>query len=381
MGKRGNSEGTIRKRPDGRWEGRLILENGTRKSLYGKTRAEVVRQLDQAKRDREQGVTASSGHQTVGQYLTSWLADVKQHQVGRSSHYRYSRNVRLHLVPGLGTHPLAKLTAQMVQSFYARKLEQGYASATVQHMHMTLHDALDDAMQMGLVHRNVAAVVQAPRILRAERMVLSEDQARALLVAVEGERLEALIVLTLATGMRRGELVALRWADVDLEATTLWVRRTLTCTDQGYEWSDGKTRHSRRMIALPATVVEALRRHRVQQLQERLHLGDAWAENDLVFADEIGGRLPLYRLHSAGWFGKMLRRAGLPSIYFHDLRHTAATLLLARGVNPKVVSEMLGHSSVAITLGLYGHVTPHMQRQAATTMDAVLRGDGGHAGV
>jgi integrase len=161
---------------------------------------------------------------------------------------------------------------------------------------------------------------------------------------------------------------------VDLDGGFLQMRRTLRRTEQGFEWGDGKTTHSRRKIALSATVVEALGRHRLRQSEERAQVGDAWEETDLVFPNEIGGRLPLNYFYGAGWFGQLLRQVGLPVMRFHDLRHTAATLLLGRGVNPKVVSEILGHSSVAITLELYGHVTPHMQRDAVATMDSVLRG-------
>ncbi len=371
--KRGNSEGTIRKRKsDGRWEARLVLVSGERKSLYTKTRQEAARVLADAIRDREQGITASTERQTVEAFLSSWLDTVKKHEVRPSGYARYVVDVRNHLIPGLGRHPLSKLTAQQVQAFYAQKLDDGYAAATVQHMHVALHGALDYAIGLGLVHRNVADMVKSPRIIRREMAILSEAQARSLLSAVQGERLEALIVLAISTGMREGELIALRWRDVDLENASLQVRRTLQRTLDGYAWEDAKTSHSRRRIALSDGTIEALRRHRAHQAEERLLLGEAWENLDLVFPNPVGGRLSQFTFKTRSWFGRMLRRAELPMIRFHDLRHTAATLLLARGVNPKVVSEMLGHSSVAVTLSLYGHVTPHMQKEAAKTMDAVL---------
>jgi integrase len=166
--------------------------------------------------------------------------------------------------------------------------------------------------------------------------------------------------------------MALQWADLDLEKANLQVRHTVQRTPQGYVIDEAKTDYSRRSIALSATVVQALRRHRQAQIEERLLLGPAWQDLDLVFCNEGGGRLSKHFFQGYRWFGRTLRAAQLPLVRFHDLRHTAATLLLARGVNPKVVSEMLGHSSVAITLGLYGHVTPHMQRHAAQTMDEVF---------
>ena len=204
-------------------------------------------------------------------------------------------------------------------------------------------------------------------------MPLTEEQARTFLKACEGHRYEALYVLALATGMRRGELLALKWGDVDLDGGGLQIQRNLQSTSAGYVFARPKTKRSRRRIALSTSVIAALRYHRAQQEEERLKLGEAWANLDLVFPNAVG------RLYEASNFVRrqfkpLLRRAGLPVIRFHDLRHTAATLLLARAVNPKVVSEMLGHSNVSITLNIYGHVFPHMQQEAADLMDRVLWG-------
>jgi integrase len=183
--------------------------------------------------------------------------------------------------------------------------------------------------------------------------------------------LEALAVMALATGMREGELLALRWPDLDLDRATLLVQANLIWTPGGFEFEEAKTAHSRRRIALPRTAVDALRMHRARQAEERLRLGAAWTDLDLVFVNTLGGPYDASNLRN--WFYRVLKRAGLPRVRFHDLRHTAATLLLARGVNVKVVSEMLGHANVGITLSIYGHVLPHMQQQATDTMDAVLR--------
>jgi len=297
---------------------------------------------------------------------------VKLHTTEPSSYVRTRYDVRGCIIPSLGHHQLAKLTAQQVQTFYAHKLGEGYATATVRHMHTTLRDALQNALKLGLVHRNVADMVEPPRIQQAEMTALTEQQARMLLDAVAGERLEALVVLALATGMREGELIALRWRDLDLDGGLVQVSRTLKQTSQGRQFGKAKSKRSRRPIALPTSADAVLRRHRAQQVEERLRLGEAWQDNDLVFCDEIGRRLSPSRFNAIGWFGRVVRRAGVPAIRFHDLRHTAATLLLARGINVKVVSEMLGHANISITLSLYGHVLPHMQREAAATMDEVL---------
>jgi integrase len=200
----------------------------------------------------------------------------------------------------------------------------------------------------------------------------TEQQVQQLLEAARGDRLEALIVLALATGMREGELMALRWDDVDLDKAALLVRANLVLTREGRIREEAKTGASRRRIALPSIAVEGLRHHRARQAQERLQLGPAWQDLNLVFPNTLGGYYDVNNWR-ARWFSRLLRRAGLPRIRPHDLRHTSATLLLARGVPVKVVSEMLGHANVGITLSVYGHVLPHMQEQAASTMDTLLR--------
>jgi len=218
-------------------------------------------------------------------------------------------------------------------------------------------------------------VEDPPRRASRKMAVYTEEQVRTLLQAATGDRLEALCVLVLATGMRMGELLALTWEDVNLGREMLTVRMTLQRhRGEGLMAEEAKTDHSKRVIALPRTAVEALRQHRMRQAEERERLGEAWTDLDLVFPNTIG-RPTEPNSFRYRWWNRLVRRAGLPRIRFHDLRHTAATLLLARGVPVKVVSEMLGHANVSITLNLYGHVLPHMQQQAAETMDGILRGD------
>jgi integrase len=214
-------------------------------------------------------------------------------------------------------------------------------------------------------------LVDAPRMRHHEMATLSEEQARAFLTATVGDRLEALFVLALATGMRQGELLALKWRDVDFSSGTLQVWATLQHTLAGYEFRKPKTAHSRRRIALSELAQEALRLHYTRQVEERRHADPGWQDLDLVFPTRIGGPKDGYNLLRQSFF-PLLRRANLPCMRFHNLRHIAATLLLGRGINPKIVSEMLGHSHIAITLHLYSHVTSHMQQQAADAMDAAL---------
>ena len=370
-GKRGNNEGSIRLRSDGRWEARVTLPTGEQRSLYGKTRQEVAAKLTAALRAKDTGLPVIGERLTVKGWLTSWLEQV-QPTVKPQTFRRYEQLVRVHLVPDLGRLPLSKLGAHHLSTRWAKMLASGSAPRTVHHTHTVLHKALEDALRLGLVARNVCDLVDPPRAPQAEMHILTPEQVHTLLAAAEGDRLEALYVVALSTGMRAGEIMALKWSAVDLARGTLQVRATLQYTrGAGYTFAEPKTKRSRRQIALPAIAVDALRAHRARQLEERLHMGEVWEEMDLVFPNTIGRPLDgtnLLRMQ----FYPLLKRAGLPRVRLHDLRHTAATLLLGQSINPKIVSELLGHASVAITLDLYSHCLPDMQQQAAAAMDAVL---------
>jgi integrase len=375
MAKRGHGEGSVYREKDGTWRAALSLspkEGGGRRFFRGQTRQEVQQKLAAARRAQEDGLPQVTGRQTVEHYLTSWLETVKP-TVRPRTWKRYAELMNQHAVPALGKTSLAKLTAQQVQRLYSAKLEEGLSSSTVHHLHAVLHRALKQAVRLGLVARNVTDVVDVPRMAEHDLHVLDREQVQQLLTAVAGDRLEALYVLAVSTGMRQGELLALRWQDVDLERRTVQVRATLQRTkEHGYVLAPPKTKRSRRQITLTSAACTALRVHRVRQAEERLALGPAWDTTyDLVFPNTIGKPMDgtnLLHYH----FYPLLKREDLPRIRFHDLRHTAATLLLGRGVNPKIVSEMLGHASIGITLDIYSHVLPDMQQHAAAEMDAAL---------
>jgi integrase len=370
-GRRGNNEGSLTKRPDGRWEARITLADGKRKSYYGKTRQEAAKRLAAAVRDQNVGLPIVGEKQNLAQYLTYWL-EVVRPTIKPRTYRLYEMFVRVHIAPGLGTTALARLSPQHIQAFYAGRLETGLSSTSVRHIHDVLHRALDAALKLGLVQRNVTELIDPPRMRHHEMTVLTPEQVRAFLAAAKRDRYYALYVLALTTGMRQGELLALKWRDVDLESAKLNVRATLQpVKGQGFVLSAPKTKRSRRTIALTSTAVEALRDHQRQQEIEREKLGAAWAHHDLVFPNTVGRPFDGIHLLQRN-FRPLLERAGLPRIRFHDLRHTTATLLLGRGINPKIVSEMLGHAQVAITLDIYSHVMPHMQEQAVAAMDALL---------
>ncbi len=223
--------------------------------------------------------------------------------------------------------------------------------------------------------RNAAADVDSPRVLTPEMRPLSPIQTRKLLEVAKGDRFEALYVLAITTGMRQGELLGLKWEDVDLKSGVVRVRRTLTLAKGGPRLTEPKTRGSRRSIRLTSGAVDALRRHQGRQEAERATAGDKWKDWALVFSIRVGTPIRRDNLHNKSW-KPLLQRAGLPDIRFHDLRHTCATLLLTKGIHPKIVSEMLGHSSIAITLDTYSHVIPGLGEAAAEAMEDALGDEG-----
>lgn len=369
--KRGNNEGSLSRRPDGRWEARITLEDGRRKSFYGKTRQEAARQLTQALRDRDAGLPIVGEKQTLAQYLALWLKDIAP-TIRPRSLQRYEEAVRLHINPHLGATTLSRLVPQQLQTFYTLKLEEGLAPATVARLHAVLRRSLGEAFRLGLVQRNVATLVRAPRPTHHEMRTFSPEQARTLLEAAHDDPLEALYVLAITTGMRRGELLALHWADINLDERFLQVRYTVQhVKGGGYIFAPPKTPRSRRKIALTGMAVEALRRHRRRQLEQRVELGAEWHDEDLIFTSADGHAIRANHVLQR-MFTPLLQRAGLPLIRFHDLRHTAATLLLLQGIHPKVVSEMLGHATVSMTLDTYSHVLPDMQKDATAALDRLL---------
>ena len=270
----------------------------------------------------------------------------------------------------LGGVKLKALSPTHVRGLYKEKLSS-LSPRTVQYIHVTLHKALKQAVSDGLIPRNATEAVKPPQVRREEIRPLTPEQVKMLLEAASGDRLEALYVLAVHTGLRQGELLGLKWDDIDLETGTLQVRRALTTAKGGPRLAAPKTKGSRRRVSLTGSAAQALKSHLERQLEEIDRAGSLWQENGLVFASETGAPLDRRDLTSRR-FKPLLKRAGLTHFRFHDLRHTCATLLLTQNVNPKVVSEMLGHSSIAITLDTYSHVLPNMQDSAAHALEVAL---------
>ena len=373
MGKRGNGEGSITRRKNGGWMAQFTVytANGRkRKTLYGKTRQEVATKLAKALSDREGGLVFDAEGLKLGEYLGRWLEDSVKGTVRNTTYERYEQISRMHIVPMLGGVKLKALSPTHVRGLYKEKLSS-LSPRTIQYIHVTLHKALKQAVRDGLIPRNATEAVKPPQVPREEISPMSPEQVKMLLDAASGDRLEALYVLAVHSGLRQGELLGLKWDDIDLEAGALHVRRALTTARGGPRLAAPKTKGSRRRVSLTGAAAEALKGHLECQLEEIDRAGSLWQENGLVFASEAGAPLDRRDVTSRR-FKPLLERAGLPHFRFHDLRHTCATLLLTQNVNPKVVSEMLGHSSIAITLDTYSHVLPTMQDSAARALENAL---------
>lgn len=371
--RRGNGEGSIYQRSDGRWCAQSVL-SGKRRFVYAKTRREVQKKLRDLQSNADQGILPPSERPTVQQHLDRWLRDIVQPSVRPATHASYSQLARLYIVPAFGRVRIGELQPSHLQTLYADLQRRGLSASTVQRTHAVLRRSLRHALDTGLVHRNVASIAHPPTPRRAEMQTLDAEQARALIAMARGTRHEAMLTLALHSGMRAGELLGLKWTDVDLDTATLRVRRQLT--KEG-DFTEPKTPQSRRRIDLSPSLVNCLREHHSLQMEVRLQAGDRWKDRGLVFCSirswpEPGGSPLVYR-NVVRDFKKLLRAAGLPTIRFHDLRHTAATLMLLQNVPVKVVSERLGHANIVLTLQTYSHALPTMGKDAAEKMDALLR--------
>ena len=372
MGRRGNGEGSItRRKSDGLYMARYTVQTDTgtkRRTVYAKTRKEVAEKLTGAMSDAAKGITADGGPKTVGAFLTSWLEDSVRGSVRKSTYDRNESLCRVHLMPSLGRKKLKTLGAANVAGFYRARLDSGCSAASVHKMHETLHKALKQAVRWGYMTKNPADDVDPPKAHTEEVTPLTREEAQRFLDAARGDRLEALYVVALHTGLRQGELLALRWEDVDIEEKSLMVRRTLTRDGGRLAVGPTKTAKGRRTVKLTRDAAAALREHLTRQLEEIDVLGDSYRPGGLVFATSKGTPVNPTNLRKRS-FAPLLVRAGLPHQTFHQLRHTAATILLLKNVNPKIVSEMLGHASIAITLDTYSHVLPNMQDSAVAAME------------
>jgi integrase len=370
--KRSNGEGSITRRKDGLYMARYTVQTATgtkRKTLYSKDREDVAEKLVDALSNRNQGLVFDAGSQTVGEYMEQWLQTSARGSIRESTYESYRNQVRRYVVPAIGRVKLKRLSAMHIQGMYRAMLDRGLSPRTVQYTHAVLHRALRQAVRWGLVPRNVSEDVDRPRLRREEIRPLNRHQARHLLntAGESGDRFEALYVLALHTGMRPGELLGLKWEDVNFDEGGLQLNRALA----GKNLTAPKTKRSRRRIDLSTASIAALKAHRKRQLEERMQKAGLWRDHGLVFPSTVG--TPLFHRNVVRAFKNLLKRAGLPqSTRLYDLRHTCATLLLGSNVHPKYVQELLGHASIALTLDTYSHVLKGMDGGIGGAMDEAL---------
>jgi len=389
--KRGNGEGTICRRKDGVWCAAITAgrdpETGKLKRFYfyGKTRQEVAEKLARALGDVRTGTFLEPSRVTVGQWLDTWLNEYKKPPKIRPTTWdSYEMHIRVHIKPAIGVLPLRQLQPHHLQRLYNEKFAAGrvdgrggLSTRTVEIIHTIMHAALDQAVKEGLVARNVAEATTLPKKEKGEPRALTPEEQERVFAALDNDRLGAAFVLALGSGLRRGEILALRWQDVDLKEGALRVRRCLVRTrdpEDPTRWvlafHEPKTAKGRRSIPIPRWAVAALKAHKVRQNQEKLRLGGAYQDADLVFATEDGR--PICPRDFNRRFDRLKALAGLPEdVTLHSLRHTYATRLLEAGEHPKVVQELLGHAQIGLTLDTYSHVLPELKKSAAAKLESL----------
>ena len=376
MAKRGSGEGSIYKRSDGRWT--AVVDLGwldgkrNRKSMYAKTRKEVQEKLNMALDAHRKELSFQSDRLTVREFLSDWLRESVKPKVRPRTYQSYAEIVRIHLEPSLGRIRLSKLTPRDVQKLINSKLNDGLSPRRVQYVHAVLRSALGRAEKWGIIARNVAKLADIPKVEQPEINPFDPSEARLFVKTIAGERLEALYLLAIATGLRQAEVLGLSWEDIDFGKSQCTVRKTLQRIDGEFRFVEPKTTRSRRTLALSDIVISSLRERKGKQIGEMLVAGDKWESSDLVFTDSYGR--PLSDRVVRARFYRILESVGLRRQRFHDLRHACASLMISQGVPSREVMETLGHSTIAMTLNRYAHIFQEARRETANKMGKVLTG-------
>lgn len=380
----GRKTGQIVNRGDDRWLVRVYAgEDGNGKRRYHSKvirgrKKDAQKELQDLLRKNDLGLFGDARNQTLGEFMVMWLESVARPRLSRRTHKDYEDLWRRYIKEPLGSIKLQDLKAVHIQKIYGDMSSRGLSPRVVRYTHSTLSSALNKAVELDIISRNVAKFVQLPRQIRTEMKVLSATESRHFLATAKNERLGPVFSFALATGMRMQEYCAIQWKDIDFDKGTATVQRALVWNRSGGGWqfSHPKTAKSRRTIPIPSSIVAELKKHPVEQLEEKMRLGKAWTDFDLVFPSQVG--TPIMPRNLMKVFKRILKEAKMSTdLRLYDLRHTTATLLLEAGINPKVVSERLGHSTITLTLDVYSHVLPHMQEQASNELEAMIFGTSG----
>ena len=357
--RRSKGEGSIYYwKKKGLWVSKITLPDGTARVKYGKLQKDVREHHLKALNDQRYGMLPKNDTITFGEFISNYMENVAKHTLRAKTMEANLSLIRSHIVPTIGMIKLVHLRPDHLQTLYSKKLESGLSKRTVQYVHSIIHKILHQALLWGLVVRNVADLVKAPRPTRGKYTVLTPEQVHTFLNVVRSHRYYLIYVLAIYGGFREGEILAISKEDCDLHRGTITVNHTLSVIKGGLQITEPKTEKSRRTVILPRTALAALKEH----LNER--------GGGLIFTTSTDR--PISPRNLVRHFKSALKIAGLADMRFYDLRHTSASLLLAAGTNPKIVQERLGHSQIHLTLDTYSHVLHGLQEKAAEDMERIL---------
>lgn len=369
--RRGNGEGSIYFREDkGLWCVSITVgfdETGKqkRKVIYSKDHDEVLKKKQEIENSINTGNFIEPTKMTVSEYINQWM-QIYKNSVRLSTYVRNNSVIKKHVFSSIGYIQLSKLTPIQLQFLYNTKIQEGQSPRSVRNLHFVLHKAFAQAVKWGYLSKNVADLIDLPKPQKEEIKVLSKEESELFLNAAKNDWYYPLYVTALTTGMRQGELVGLKWSDIDLENGTIAVQRTIKELNGKLLIGEPKSKNARRTVTLPQNTIRVLKEHKKNQFE------NGYTGTGYVFTDTKGNLIRVQNMVRRS-FKEILKKAGLPDIRFHDLRHTHATLLLQQGVNPKLVQERLGHSSISLTLDTYSHVLPNMQKQVAEELDRIFK--------
>ena len=368
MSKRASGEGSVFKRGK-RWVGQ-VGSGQNRETGYFATQREANAWRRQMVEQRCQGLLFADSKVQLSKFLDEWLVVAKT-SVRPNTYNQYAQIVHQHINPSLGKILLKELRPDHVQSLYTQKLKDGVSPRTTRMIHAVIHRALNHALKLGLVVRNVSDSVTRSKVPRKEMRTLDDYQVRLLIQVADSHQVGMIFWLAVTTGLRKGELLGLKWSDLDWKTRRIHIQRQVQRRNgEGLVFCEPKSASGRRVIVLGQSTIDKLREYKTEQQKGQILAGEKWQNYDLIFTSPIG--TPLDPSNVLKVYKSCLKEAQLPEIRFHDLRHTAATLMLQQGINPKIVQERLGHSDISLTLNTYSHVLPHMQEEAAEKMDELL---------